>query len=273
MTISSTTRVAGPFNGSGTTAAFPFSFKVFDPGDLYVVSLNVATGVIATLALTTDYTVALNADQDATPGGSITLTAGNLASGYTLTITTDMDELQSVDLTNGGGFYPDVINGALDTLTILIQQLQAQLARCLQLPVPDAGSGTVLSAAAVRANKYLGFDASGNLATLPFVASTPSYGLVVVTYSATPTFNPALGSVLKMVLTGNVTSSSFTGAAAGTFVSIRIVQDAVGGRTFAWPANLHNAGAVSLDANAVSDQLFAIDQDGSGRAVGPIMYS
>src|SRR5579875_1821330 len=102
MTISSTTRVAGPFSGSGTAATFPFTFKVFSAEDLYVVTLNTATGTITELALTTDFTATLNADQDSSPGGSITLTAGNLAAGYTLTITTDLEALQGIDLMNGG---------------------------------------------------------------------------------------------------------------------------------------------------------------------------
>ena len=99
MTISSTTRVAGPFTGTGTVSTFPFTFKVFEPTDVYATTLEVAAATTATLALTTDYTVALNADQDTSPGGSITLVptgqAGAvLATGYQLTITTDMAELQ-----------------------------------------------------------------------------------------------------------------------------------------------------------------------------------
>lgn len=131
MTISSTTRVAGPFVGSGSTATFPFTFKVFVQADLYVTELDVATGAISTLALTTDYTVALNEDQDSDPGGSITLTGGNLATGFTLTITSDVAQLQGVELSNGGAFYPDVINDALDRLTILVQQLQVGMATLL----------------------------------------------------------------------------------------------------------------------------------------------
>lgn len=163
MTISSTTRVAGPFIGAGTTATFPFSFKVFEATDLSVTTLATATGVIATLALTTDYTVALNADQDTSPGGSITLTAGNLATGFTLVITTGIPNLQGLDLTNGGAFYPDTINAALDLLTILVQQLQAQVARCIQFPISDDLSliSPVLAPAAFRAGKYLSFDVNG----------------------------------------------------------------------------------------------------------------
>jgi hypothetical protein len=161
MTISSTTRVAGPYTGDGSTTTFPFSFKVFEASDLYVVTLNTASGAIAVLALTADYSASLNADQDSSPGGSITLVAGGLAVGLTLTITTDMAELQGVDLTNGGGFYPDVINGALDTLTILLQQIQLQLGRALQIPFGD-NSAMTLPAAALRAGKLLMFDAAGN---------------------------------------------------------------------------------------------------------------
>jgi hypothetical protein len=131
MTISSTTRVAGPFTGSGSTATFPFTFKVFATTDLYVTITTTATDTVTDLALTTDYSVALNADQDTSPGGTITLVAGSLASGLTLTITTDIPALQGLNLANGGAFYPDVINAAQDRLTVLIQQLEDQISnRC-----------------------------------------------------------------------------------------------------------------------------------------------
>lgn len=173
MTISSTTRVAGPFIGNGTAATFPFVFKVFEPTDLDVATLEASSGAIVTLALTTDYTVVLNADQDTSPGGSITLTAGNLAAGLALTITTDMLQEQSLDLTNGGGFYPDVINAALDTVTILIQQLQVQLARAVQVPFPDNAS-MALPAPALRAGKLLMFDGNGNLQLVSLATGSSS---------------------------------------------------------------------------------------------------
>jgi hypothetical protein len=165
MTISSTTRVAGPFLGDGTTATFPFTFKVFDAADLLVVTLNLATGAIATLALETDYTAALNANQDTTPGGSITLTGGNLATGLTLTITTDMAQLQGLDLTNAGGFYPNVMNAAFDTVVIQIQQLQVEVDGAIRIPFGD-NAAMLLPARNLRAGKLLGFDAAGNVALI-----------------------------------------------------------------------------------------------------------
>lgn len=213
MTISSTTRVAGPFTGNGATATFPFAFKAFDPTDLEVVTLNVETGAIATLALETDYTAALNADQDSSPGGSITLTAGPLAAGMTLTITTDIDELQGLDLENGGGFYPDVINDALDLLTILLQQLQVQVGRSLQVPFFDPTTNVTLPPASLRAGALLGFDSSGNL---QMVGAFPDRFVATAGQSAFPlTKSPYGGKVLLVTLDGLAQDPQTYSVAAG----------------------------------------------------------
>lgn len=161
MTISSNNRKAGPFIGNGSAATFPFTFKVFQASDLFVVRLTVSTGTQSTLVLGTDYTVTLNLEQDSNPGGSITLVAGALASGYNLIITSDIGNLQPTDLTNQGGFYPEVINDSLDRATIQIQQLQEQTDRTLKYPVTDPSTGTELPAVAQRAGKVLTFDELG----------------------------------------------------------------------------------------------------------------
>lgn len=173
MTISTTNRVAGPYIGDGTTAIFPFTFKVFDTGDLLVATLETVSGAIAELALDSDFSAALNADQDGSPGGSITLLAGNLAAGLSLTITSDQAEEQTLDLTNGGGFYPDVINDAFDRVVILIQQLMVQLGRAIQVPFPDNAS-MLLPAPALRAGKMLMFDADGNLQLVTLASGASS---------------------------------------------------------------------------------------------------
>lgn len=130
MTISSTTRSVS-FTGNGSASTFAFAFKVFQQSDLLLVLLNTTTFVSTTLALTTDYSVALNANQDVSPGGSITLTAGPLASGFTLTITSDLPNTQLTEFINQGGFYPEVLTASLDRLTILVQQLDATIAGIL----------------------------------------------------------------------------------------------------------------------------------------------
>ena len=140
MTISSTVRVAGPFVGNGTASVFPYAFKVFAATDLDVIRLASSTGVESTLVLNSDYSVTLNGDQNSNPGGSITLLAGALASGFTLTITSDIANLQPTDLTNQGGFYPEVITDSLDRATIQIQQISDIGDRTLKIPISD-GTG------------------------------------------------------------------------------------------------------------------------------------
>ena len=170
MTISSTVRIAGPFIGTGTTSYFPFTFKVFNASDLQVVRVETATGVETTLVLNTNYAVSLNADQDSNPGGSIVLTSGSLvlAVGFNLIITSDIANLQPTDLTNQGGFYPEVITDALDRATIQIQQIDDGLTRSIKIPVTDGLSLDMeLPSTTDRANKYLVFDANG----LPIVSS------------------------------------------------------------------------------------------------------
>lgn len=172
MTISSTTRIAGPFIGNGTASAFPFTFKVFAATDLDVIKLTVSTGTEATLVLTTDYTVALNGDQNSNPGGTVTLTAGALASGFTLTITSDIANLQPTDLTNQGGFYPEVITDSLDRATIQIQQIADIGDRTLKIPISDGTLNMELPTKTERANSFLSFDANG----LPSVVTAGSSG-------------------------------------------------------------------------------------------------
>ena len=161
MTISSTTRIAGPFIGNGTASTFAFTFKVFAAADLDVVRLTTSTGIEATLVLNSDYTVALNQNQDSNPGGSVTLTAGALASGFTLTITSDLANLQPTDLTNQGGFYPEVIEDSFDRSTIQIQQMAGEVNRSLKFPISDGTLPGDLPSTSLRQGKYLAFDAAG----------------------------------------------------------------------------------------------------------------
>ena len=142
MTISSTTRKAGPFPGNGVTVALPFEFKVFTAADVLAVQAVTATGAETTLALGTDYTVSLNADQDTSPGGTLTLVAAH-ATGTSVTLTSQVENLQGTDLTNLGGFYPKVINDALDRATIQIQQLAEKLSRVLTFGISSGASGSL----------------------------------------------------------------------------------------------------------------------------------
>lgn len=151
MSVTASPRKAGPYACDGSDVTFTFAFKVFKAADVRVVHTD-ASGVETDLTLTTDYTVSLNADQDTSPGGSIT-TVATYPLGETITLTSKVAEEQPVVITNMGGFYPQVINNALDRLTILVQQVMEQVGRAVKVNIssstdPDALIAGVISSAA-----------------------------------------------------------------------------------------------------------------------------
>lgn len=137
MSISSTSRKSGPFQTNGSQQVFPFDFKVFAETDVRVVLLS-ASNVEANLPYPSTYTVTLNADQDANPGGSIR-TVSKYATGNFLTIVSNVPMLQPAEFVNQGGFYPEILNQALDRQTAISQQLNEQLSRAIKLPVSASG--------------------------------------------------------------------------------------------------------------------------------------
>jgi len=143
LTISSETRKAGPYTGNGLTTSFSFAFKVFTAADVLVIRTDLSA-IESTLVLNTDYTVTLNSNQDSNPGGSVVLPSA-LATGYLLTLSSQVGALQATDLTNQGGFYPSVLNTALDKLTILVQQLKEQVSRSVKVDISSSITPSTLT--------------------------------------------------------------------------------------------------------------------------------
>ena len=173
MTINSTTRKTSALVGNGNTHTYPFAFKVFTDADVVVKKLETATSIETTLTLgaSNDYIVTLSADQDSNPGGSITLKASgsnyNLPSGFSIVITSAVEPLQGTDLTNQGGFYPEVINDALDKAVVLHQQQQDEINRSIKFSLTNTiGSLEITENANARKNRVLGFDNAGEFEVL-----------------------------------------------------------------------------------------------------------
>ena len=200
MTISSSNRKAGPFTGNDVTVAFPFTFKVFAATDVLVVKALISTGVETVQTLTTDYTVSLNADQNATPGGTITLPAA-LPTGYTLTATSQVANLQPTNLTNAGGFYPTVINDALDRTAIQIQQLAESQSRAVTASL--SSSATTLTLPAPVPSTGLGWDVTGTTLVnveytdLPNSQQATAAALVATTQAGISTTQAGLATAAK----------------------------------------------------------------------------
>lgn len=187
MTISSPDRVAGPFIGDGVQTGFPFALYILDDEDL-VVEITDAAGVRSTVSA---WTAALNSDQSGNPGGTLTLSSP-LAVGSTMRISTEVASTQKTAISNGGGFYPKVIEQALDKLTILTQQVEQQVEQSLR--APDLAGLATLPDAAGRANKVLGFNAAGApTALIPASGSATDLALTLASNSTTSQGAGALG--------------------------------------------------------------------------------
>ena len=238
MTISSETRTAGPFSGNGSTTAFPFTFKVFSTSDVVVV-LTDTDGVEDTLTLTTDYTVSLNADQDTSPGGTVTMLTAP-ATGELLTLTSAVGNLQPIEITNQGGFYPNVINKAFDRATIQIQQLLNKINRSIKIPLSDGTSITTeLPTATLRANKALVFDADGNIDVsaddyedqaanaAASAAAAAASAVTAATQATTATTQASTATTQAGIATTQATNAAASALAAQTAVSSMMWQDVV----------------------------------------------
>lgn len=142
MTIATQSALAGPFTGNGSTTVFAFSFKCFAQADLQVIREE--SNVQTVLTITTDYTVTLNADQEASPGGNVTMVTAPTAT-QTVFIVSDVDYTQEAAFTNAGGFYPTVLNDARDRTTLQIQQLNDKIARAPLVPIGETASADLLT--------------------------------------------------------------------------------------------------------------------------------
>lgn len=166
MTVGAVPRRAGPTPGNGVATVFPFAFKTFLATDLLIELLTIASGVKVALVLNdpAGYTVALNADQNANPGGSITYNPAGvpLPATQSLTITSAMPESQGTHLINGGNFLANNVEDMADRDMMATQDLAVRVQSSLQIPAVDGALTTTLPPAAQRANLVVGCDANGN---------------------------------------------------------------------------------------------------------------
>ncbi len=152
------------FTGSAGLGPYAFTFEIIDSGDL-AVYFNAAK-----LTITTDYTVAINANGT----GSVTIVTGtNVPSTPTgsdqIVIVGARDIERTTDFVTAGDLLASSLNEQLDSLTIFDQQVSEEGRRAMRAPVFDPAlvedGGVVdmtLPTKASRAGKTLAFDSNGN---------------------------------------------------------------------------------------------------------------
>jgi hypothetical protein len=260
MTISSVARKAGPYTGNGTTTSFAFGFKVFAGTDLRVIR-RTSTGVQSNLVLGTDYNVSLAANQDVNPGGTINLTAG-LASGTTLTIVSNLDYTQPTKINNQSGFFPGVINNALDRLAILILQLRETLGRSLSFSPTVDTSSIDSTLPAPEAGRILGWNTSGTgLKNYP--ANTPLGGLVQeqvdeANANATNALNIATSAATNASAADNKATNALAAATAASTAASNAQSVATGAGQSAASANAAATAAAASVAGLSTSEMVII---------------
>lgn len=130
MTQTSTTAQTGPYNGNGSTVAFDYDFRILADADI-VVTLTSAAGLDTVKTLTTDYTVS---GAGSASGGTVTMNVAP-ATGEKLTLTRATTLTQTLDLQNRKVVSPELLEDALDKLTLAAQDLDARVDRSVKISV------------------------------------------------------------------------------------------------------------------------------------------
>ncbi|MFZ0931230.1 MAG: hypothetical protein WAN11_21670, partial [Syntrophobacteraceae bacterium] len=144
-----TTQSYVTYQGNGATTSFPFNFIVQNATQLVVSITNNNVSPAATTVLgASQYSVTGvgNGNEFAGgsgPGGTVTYPASGspLPAGWSITIQRVVPYIQGTGLTNQGGFYPQVVEAALDYLTMQTQQLSDMTAELETLIGPQGPEG------------------------------------------------------------------------------------------------------------------------------------
>jgi len=148
-------QVTQTYTGDGATLSFaiPASMWFIANGDIQVY----VNGALK--ALTTDYTLT---GAGVSTGGAVNFVSAPAAAAAII-IVRNPQQTQNSNFVDNNTPLAQTLNNIADRLTMIAQWLQNALGRALSLPITDstyAGSN-VIPAAATRANKMLGFDATG----------------------------------------------------------------------------------------------------------------
>lgn len=143
--------------------ALPIPFYFLQNADIKAIRAR-SGAVDYTMILGTDYTLTGAGDE---AGGTLTTIATNLQAGDIITIKRSVVIDQQTNYVYNDKFPAEVHEKVADKLTMIAQQLKEVTDRAVQFPETEvAGTGNIMPAAAGRASKILGFDATGNAVQL-----------------------------------------------------------------------------------------------------------
>lgn len=176
------------YSGNGSTTAFAFAYPFRATSDLVVNVRTTSTGAESLKVEGSDYTVSGTPTSDAGgfASGTVTFSVAP-ASGTQVHIDRVVPPTQGGDFIAGDGVPPSLLEGAVDRLTLVTQELDARFARTLLQPRTAANRNLVLPEPSTSvANSYLRVNPGGTGFELSAVApdlettiySVASYGAV-----------------------------------------------------------------------------------------------
>jgi hypothetical protein len=170
MTVLSTT-CASPVYTSEIAGPYAFNFKVASASEVRV------TSTLAAVTRTLDpgeYLVTLNPEQWVAPGGAIDLN-WIAEPGEAIQITRVLSMTQETDIQNAGGFFPEVLENALDKLTQLVQQVAFGAGLVTPAALPTAELDSYLSGMATYVQRLADLYASQSIDYHPQVPVSAAY--------------------------------------------------------------------------------------------------
>ena len=165
MTVSSNTANDTGTAGTGAAQTISFTFPCIADTEIKAVKQHTTTGAITAMTKDTDYTVSLTGT--GTPnytGGSITTITPFVSSSYNIYLYRDTTDTQAYNPINNDDMDAETLEAAFDKLFMIVADLQAQVDRCVQIPVPET-STVELPDIIDRASEAVSFDASGDVTT------------------------------------------------------------------------------------------------------------
>lgn len=123
-TVTTTATPTITYTGDGSTKTFTYSFPATDEDWIVVTFIDNPAGTEDVYTQNVDYTVSLGTANGGL--GSITLTGAAPSSPDQVRIERIIDVTQETSLRNQGFYNPSAIEDALDKLTMIIQQIDAQ---------------------------------------------------------------------------------------------------------------------------------------------------
>jgi hypothetical protein len=181
------------YNCDGATVLFPITYPYLEDANVEVIHLDGATNVSTTLVIGTDYTVANDEVQ----------TVETYPLGDKIFLGLDMPLTQTVDLLEKGSISSEVLETALDRLTLIAQDISMTTDNVVALAFPESPSPSLtLGPKAERINSYVACDSNGDI-TLVKILDT---GTIVVTAFGEALIGSADSSEARTIL--DVYSSS-----------------------------------------------------------------